>query len=954
MSEDQSVFQDAAVLVAGSEPWMPAFVAALEEQTSASVHRAATAADAKARFRADEFCCVVGAKTVGETDGVTFLAELQEETAAFPTVLATDDGSERLASSAVSAGITDYVPIEDPVDDAVDDLVERTRRAVWSARRTATRRERAQQFEAVFQDTRAATWVLDDGGRLSRVNKAAREMVDEPVDALVGELFSELPWWEGEPSLSADVAALVERGLNGGFGDAVVVGAEDADDPRILELSVHPVENARGEVVSVVVEGIDVSQRVRLDRDLRQSEQLHRATLKYMTDTVLMTDEDGSYVYVCPNVHFIFGYSAAEIHDQQPVEELLGEDLFDREELASKGVLKNIETTVTDKTGQEHTLLVNVREVSIQDGRILYTCRDITERKQREEALATLQATAREFLYAETPPAIAQHVVDDTPGVLNLDSSAVYLFDAETNTLELSSSSERMAQLHNPAKRVAASADDPVSQCFVENEARFFEDVHDAAAFGDPTSGLHQVGYAPLGDHGVFVFGSDTAGPFDDITRELADLLAATAEAAFDRVSRESTLRTQERELTRRNEQLHSLNRINEIIREIDQAIVQAETREEVEHMVCRLLAAEDRFTFAWVGSPDVTSAHVEPRSWDGREEGYLNGPAFRIEGEGVEPAGRAVATGQPAVVDNVAEGLRTESWRKAALSRDYLSVISIPLTYNDLSYGALTVYADEQQAFDDRTKDVLTELGETIASAISAVERKNALLSTSMTRVTFEVDDPQFVLSKIARETGSTLVYQGGVRRHAEGNDVFVTVNDGDPVAVEATAADLVAIRDVRRISTEGAETVLRLRFSERFLAVELAEHGAVFRSAKATPTETTVVIDAPESVDVRRVSRLVRERFDGVQLLSKQRLDQSAERDLYSRFLEKLTDRQFEVVQTAYYGGYFESPRASSGEEVASTLGISSTAFYQHVRTVQRKLFATLFEEVGATVAE
>ncbi|RDZ50941.1 bacterio-opsin activator, partial [Haloferax sp. Atlit-10N] len=221
-------------------------------------------------------------------------------------------------------------------------------------------------------------------------------------------------------------------------------------------LSVRPVENERGDIVSIVVEGVDITERVDLERNLRQSEELHRVTLNNMTDTVLITDEDGEYTYVCPNAHFIFGYTVDEIRGLGTINDLLGEDLFDREELAEDGVLKNIETTATDKAGREHTLLVNVREVSIQDGTLLFSCREITKRKQREEALATLHETARDFLYAETHQEIAQHVVDDTPGVLNLDASAVYLFDGEANTLRPTAHSTTLTDLNGPLPTVHA------------------------------------------------------------------------------------------------------------------------------------------------------------------------------------------------------------------------------------------------------------------------------------------------------------------------------------------------------------------------------------------------------------------------------------------------------------------------------------------------------------------
>ncbi|OYR83235.1 bacterio-opsin activator, partial [Halorubrum ezzemoulense] len=221
------------------------------------------------------------------------------------------------------------------------------------------------------------------------------------VEATLGEPFWTLPWWSRSDAPNADVRQIVTDALGGEFVNAVVTQPPGVDDQRVVDLSARPVENG-GALVSVVVEGVDITERVELERNLRQSEELHRVTLNNMTDTVLITDEDGEYTYVCPNVHFIFGYTADEIREQGTIDDLLGEDLFDRAELAADGVLKNIETTATDKAGREHTLLVNVREVSIQDGTVLFSCRDITKRKRREEALTTLHETARDFLYAET------------------------------------------------------------------------------------------------------------------------------------------------------------------------------------------------------------------------------------------------------------------------------------------------------------------------------------------------------------------------------------------------------------------------------------------------------------------------------------------------------------------------------------------------------------------------
>ncbi|WP_336136645.1 bacterio-opsin activator domain-containing protein [Natronomonas amylolytica] len=947
-----SALDSTRLLAVGTAEWVAPF-AERAEAVGASVRtvEAPTAVlDAVDRGTVD---CVVTDYVLDGSTGVDLLEAIREETTTLPVVLATDAGSEAVASEAVGAGVADYVPMDGPVETAVDDLLARTERAMGTAREASVRQERARQFDAVFDDARTATWVLDPEGTLVRANRTAREMTDENVDALVGEPFWRLPWWANAEATQRDVRRIVETALDGSFGNAVVSQPPHVDDQRVIDLSVRPVENERGRLVSIVVEGVDITDRVELERDLRRSEELHRVTLNNMTDTVLITDEGGEYTYICPNVHFIFGYTAEEIRRQGTIDELLGEDLFDREELAEKGVLKNIECTATDKAGREHTLLVNVREVSIQGGTLLYSCRDITKRKQREEALATLQETARAFLYAETHSEIAQQVVEDAASVLDLEASAVYLFDADENELAAAAHSSAMAEFHGPLPTVHADGETLVGRSFVDNESLFFEDVHEADRLDNRATRLRRTTFIPLGDHGVFVAGSDSVGAFDEVTRELADLLAATAEAALDRVARESRLREQDLTLQRKNEELTALNRINETIREIDQAVVRAETREEIDHAVCELLTDDDRFRFAWIGTVDSTTETLEPRAWAGDEQGYLDSRSFAVGPADAEPAGRTAATGELTLVPNVADGLRDESWRSDALTRDFLSVLSLPLVYNDLTYGVLTVYTDSRDAFDETTRAVLAELGETIAAALSAIERTNALLTTSMTRVEFEIDDPTFVLSQLAETVACTLSYQGVLQRTTEGSYLFVTVEGADVDAVEAAASELVGIDEIRRISADADGGVLRLRLTRPFLASELADHGAIVREATASPTETTLVIDIPERIDVRNITRLIGETFAGVELRSKQTLDRTADRDLYSRFLDDLTDRQLEVLQTAYYSGFFETPRESTGEDVAETLGISPTAVYQHIRAVQRHVFATLFEENDVPLA-
>ena len=936
----------ATVVLAGTGTWADAVASALAP-TGADLRREPSVDGADAAVAAGGVDAVVTALDLDDGTGIEVTEAVRQRSETLPVVVVTAAGDERAAAGALAAGATEYVPLESPGAVPATRLRDRLAAAVRAADRRRGERERGRQFEAVYRNTQSPTWILDGAGRLRGANETAAAMVEADPADLEGEDFWTLPWWAGAEQVRADIEQVLET-IRERRGTQRLVTADGGAET--IELSFLPVTDESGELGGVVVEGNDVTERVTLYRELQSSEELHRVTLNNMTDTVLVTDEDGAFTYVCPNVHFIFGYTAEEIRDLGTIDALLGADLFDRETLAAEGVLKNIECTVRDKAGREHTLLVNVREVSIQDGTLLYSCRDITKRKQRERALTTLQGTARAFLYAETREEIAQHIVEDVPAVLGVDASAVVLFDPEDNELQPVAQSEAFERLNGPVPALSADGGTIAGHSFVADESLFFADVHGDDRLANPATDLRSAAYIPLGDHGVFLAGTNEVGQFDDLTQELADLLAATAEAALDRVRRESRLRDQERELQRQNRELSTLNRINEIIREIDQALVRAETREEIEHAVCARLTEESRFTFAWIGDVDPTSGRLEARAWAGDGQGYLDAVTVPVGAQSPEAAGRTAATGEVTAVPKVPEGLREEAWRTEALARDFLSVLSVPIAYDEFTYGVLTVYADTRNAFEDTAEAVLEELGETVASAISAIERKNALLTTSMTRVEFDVADPSFVLERLAAAADCTLSYRGGVQQTAGGIALFVTVEEGAVADVTAAAGDLVALEAATRTSA----SVLRLELSGPFIALELADHGAVLRSADVDPTGSTLVIDVPDSIDVRHITRLVSETFADVDLRSKHTVEAATTPDLHARVRDDLTDRQREVVKTAYFSGYFESPRESSGEDVAELLGISPTAFYQHTRKVQRTLFSTLFEDVSGGPVE
>jgi len=97
----------------------------------------------------------------------------------------------------------------------------------------------------------------------------------------------------------------------------------------------------------------------------------------------------------------------------------------------------------------------------------------------------------------------------------------------------------------------------------------------------------------------------------------------------------------------------------------------------------------------------------------------------------------------------------------------------------------------------------------------------------------------------------------------------------------------------------------------------------------------------------DLRERLEEFRERFGAVHIeyLIQGREDDEEE-EVVPVDVRRLTDRQREVVETAYEMGYFEYPRESNATEVAAALDIRPSTFTEHLTAAQGKLLGELVE--------
>ncbi len=132
---------------------------------------------------------------------------------------------------------------------------------------------------------------------------------------------------------------------------------------------------------------IELEERKEVEEQLFKSREMYSSILSEISDAVFITDEFGRFTYICPNVQLIFGYSYTEVARFDNINKLFTSRPFDIPKLLEINEVRNIEVATNTKGGSIYYLLVNVKKVKINDGRLLYTCRDITQRKVAEENL---------------------------------------------------------------------------------------------------------------------------------------------------------------------------------------------------------------------------------------------------------------------------------------------------------------------------------------------------------------------------------------------------------------------------------------------------------------------------------------------------------------------------------------------------------------------------------------
>lgn len=416
--------------------------------------------------------------------------------------------------------------------------------------------------------------------------------------------------------------------------------------------------------------------------------------------------------------------------------------------------------------------------------------------------------------------------------------------------------------------------------------------------------------------------------------------------------------RSLQRELAAQRDELATVNDLNEVIRGINRILVDARTRREIEAAVVERLADAAQYAVACVGEFDaregrVTVAHAAPsaatdgsratNATDGTSRTDAGGPTDASAVISLDDAtADAIGAGETVELDGDGAGALGGAFGAFAADADLRAALFVSLAFRGTVQGVLAVGTRRADGFEPRERDVFAELGESIAHAVVAVRRRDALLSEHVHELELYSEDAAAALSSAVEPPVEVTVHrtvpdEWGDYLH------YVTVRGVSLEALEAEADRVEWITRIRRIDVgDEASTVEVTTPGRPFLSRLISLDGRIERATLENGT-VTLTVRVPETTTVRAVVDAVRDALPDAKLAFSRSLVTDTGPAASADGLDRLTAKQRAALEAAYYGGYFEWPRrGSSAAELAEAIGVAPSTFKQHLRIAEEKVLS------------
>lgn len=186
-------------------------------------------------------------------------------------------------------------------------------------------RESEAKFRAIIDQSFQFIGLMNLDGILLVANRAALEFAGVSESDVKNQYFWDTPWWTHSPNLQERLKEGIQRAASGEIVRFEATHKAADGNLAYIDFSIKPVVDSKGEIIYLIPEGRDITERKYAEEALRESEEKYRTVVQQSQDGIFIA-QDGLLVFHNTAFAAMSGYSAEELKRRSIAELIAPED----------------------------------------------------------------------------------------------------------------------------------------------------------------------------------------------------------------------------------------------------------------------------------------------------------------------------------------------------------------------------------------------------------------------------------------------------------------------------------------------------------------------------------------------------------------------------------------------------------------------------------------------------
>ncbi len=173
--------------------------------------------------------------------------------------------------------------------------------------------ESQSHFRSILDALLIYVVVMTPDGAILKANQRSLALAGMSMDEVVGRSFVHQQWWIAGDEVDQSIQEAIGRAQQGASSRFDIPITTKAGKRLTLDFMVSPMFDKHGEIIRLVSCGIDISDRIRFEEALGESESRFRSTFENAAVGMAQLSLDGRWLAVNDKLCSILGYSKTEL-----------------------------------------------------------------------------------------------------------------------------------------------------------------------------------------------------------------------------------------------------------------------------------------------------------------------------------------------------------------------------------------------------------------------------------------------------------------------------------------------------------------------------------------------------------------------------------------------------------------------------------------------------------------